>query len=133
MPLRYLDLKDAVVVPPAESHLVQQHFKDEVDINTIVRRFGASGQVPQFLPEGMYGDFTDVSDYDDAVGRIERADRAFMALPAVVREKFHNDPSELMRAASVSTYDELGKVLFPVKESGDPVIPPKAGEAQPSS
>lgn len=129
MPLRYLDLKDRVVVPPAKSTKVQQHFRDEVDINTIVRRFGVAGQLPAFSPEGVYGDFTDIEDYDGAVERIDRADRAFMSLPAEVRERFHNDASELVRAASISDLDEFGKLVFPVKESGVPVVPPKAGPA----
>lgn len=110
--------------------IVQQHFKEEVNINTIMRRFGVTGQMPEFLPQGMYGDFTGIEDYDDAVSRIERANDAFMALPAEVRERFDNDPSQLIRAASISSEDEFGKLVFPVKEggSGEPVVPPKSTE-----
>lgn len=127
----FKDVKDLLVVPAAKSTRVQQHFKEEVDVNTIVRRFGATGQLPNFMPRGMYGDFTGVEDYDSAVALIDRADRAFLALPANVRERFHNDPGELMRAASISDEDEFGKILFPVTASGDAVVPPKAVPAPP--
>lgn len=98
--------------------IVQQHFADEVDINTIMRRFGVTGQMPNFLPDGMYGDFTGIEDYESAVAKIERADNAFMALPAEVRERFGNSAAALMRAAAVSDEDAFGKLVFP------DVVPP---------
>lgn len=93
--------------------MVQQHFRDEVDINTIVRRFGVTGQIPDFLPQGVYGDFQDVDDYDSAVAAIERANDGFMRLPAEVREQFNNDPGVLIRLAQSVSEDELGNILFP--------------------
>lgn len=80
--------------------LTQQHFAEEVDINTIMRRFGATGQVAQFMSEGAYGDFTGIEDYDGALERIGRVDEAFMKLPAEVREQFGNDAGNLVRMVS---------------------------------
>lgn len=111
--VRYKDVIDMVVLRPAESTLVQQHFKDEVDINTIVRRFGVSGQMPDFLPSGVYGDFSGIEDYDSAVAAIERAQDGFMSLPAEVREKFSNDPGRLIQLAQTMSEDDFGKLVFP--------------------
>lgn len=116
-------LGNLVRVDTGTETTVQQHFKDEVDVNTIVRRFGATGQLPAFRPEGVYGDFTGIEDYDGAIERIERAHNAFMQLPASVREQFDNDPGRLIRAASVSSEDEFGKLIFPVKDDGKPNVP----------
>ena len=74
--------------------LAQQNCRDECDINYIVERFGVTGQLPpQTGPMPTYGDFTGIGDYRDALDAVMRADEAFMALPANVRERFDNDPA----------------------------------------
>lgn len=91
---------DATAVEVGSESLVQQHFADEVDINTIMRRFGATRELPFGPDTGIYGDFTGISDYESAVARVEGARERFMALPATVRERFDNDPGVLIRAAN---------------------------------
>lgn len=115
----YKDVYDMKVLQHGVSDQVQQHFKDEVDINTIVRRFGATGQMPEFLPEGMYGDFTGIEDFESAVSAIERARDGFLKLPPEVRAKFGNDPGTLIRQAQSMTEDDFGRLVFPV----DPAKP----------
>ena len=64
--------------PPATPKAaVQQQFKDGSDINTIMRRFGVSGQLPQGMPQGVYGDFTGVEDLRGAFEVVERANARF--------------------------------------------------------
>lgn len=107
--------------------LVQQHFQDEVNINTIVRRFGLTRATPVGVGEGVYGDFTEISDYESAVEKVERARSSFMKLPAGVRERVHNDPGELIRLSQELTEEEFlgrfraGEVVEPVVS---PVVPP---------
>lgn len=98
----------------------QQHLKEDADINTIMRRFGVTGQIPAFAPgNGMYGDFTGIQDYEDAVMRIEAAQEAFMRLPPEVREKFSNNPGELVKfAATASEEDFVAAVTVPEAPSG---------------
>src|SRR5262249_43129650 len=45
----------------------QQQFKEECDINTIVRNFGVTGEMPQTTAAPMQGDFTEVTDYQSAM------------------------------------------------------------------
>lgn len=90
---------------------VQQHFAVEVDINTIMRRFGVTKEMPLGSASGVYGDFSGVTDYDSAVERVAGARRAFMALPAAVRERFENDPGVLIRRAEELPEDEFGALF----------------------
>lgn len=78
----------------------QQQFAEEVDINTIVRRFGLTGMLPQGLKTPLQGDFTEVVDYQSALNLIKASDEAFMALPANVRSRFRNDAQEFLEFVS---------------------------------
>lgn len=101
--------------------LVQQQFHDEVDINTIVRRFGLTREMPLGVGAGVYGDFSGISDYESAAARIRAADEGFLKLPPEVRERFGNDASLLVRAAS-----ELSEEDFVAKLKVEQV-PPAGG------
>jgi phage internal scaffolding protein len=76
--------------------LAKQSFKEECDINTIVRMFGVTGKVPVLAIEPSYGDFSGVSDYHSAMNKIKEAEASFMALPAKLRQKFDHDPNALL-------------------------------------
>ena len=97
--------------------LAKQAFAEEADINTIVKRFGISGEVPQGVETPTYGDFTGVFDFHSAVNVVAAAHESFDAMPAEVRFRFHNDPGAFMdfvhneanRAEAIS----LGLVLPP--------------------
>lgn len=78
----------------------QQQFIEECDINTIVRRFGLTGQLPENLRVPVEGDFTGVTDFQSAMNLIRQAEAAFMELPADVRTRFRNDPHELVAFVS---------------------------------
>lgn len=127
-PLRGFDsreVSDLTSLHTGPETLVQQHFAVEQDINTIVRRFGLTSELPAQVSGGMYGDFTGVTDYDSAVARIARADEAFMALPADVRERFGNDPGQLIRLAQALPLEDFNArlassvVVPPVDPGGD--------------
>lgn len=73
-----------------------QSSKEECDINTIVRRFGVTGTVPQGVRTPAYGDFEDVFDYQSAQNALLAAEQSFMAMPAHVRARFENDPAQFV-------------------------------------
>jgi len=99
--------------------MTQQHFAEECDINTIVKRFGLTGQLPENVSFPVSGDFTGVSDFASAMRVVRAAEEAFMELPGDVRYEFSNDPQRLMdflgdernRARAV----QLGLVAKPVE------------------
>lgn len=78
----------------------QQHFAEEVDINTIVRRFGLTGELPADVPQVLQGDFTNVVDFQSAMDLIVAARESFMEQPAEVRARFDNDPQKFLSFTS---------------------------------
>jgi phage internal scaffolding protein len=109
--------------------MTQQHFRDECDINTIVRRFGLTGELPSGLQAPVYADFEGVMDYHTALNAVLDADSAFMELPAHVRARFANDAGAFVDFCSDdrnrAEAEKLG-LVFPKAEP--PAAPqPSAG------
>jgi len=119
-------------IDPCEDRC-QQQFTEEVDTRNIVERFGMAG-VPVFPGrEGVYGDFTGLSDFADVEDRMDAIYRDFMRLPAAVREKFDNQASLWAEYAAGRSDDELIAELGLVK--APPAVPgvPSPGAAGASS
>lgn len=95
-----------------EPSLVQQHLQDETDINHIMRKYERTGELRHIQTMAAeYGDFSDVPDYKSAMERIMAADSLFMELPAVVRDRFGNDPAQFVEFASdEKNIEELRKL-----------------------
>lgn len=77
----------------ADKSLAVQSAAEECDINTIVKRFGLTGQLPSGVRAPTYGDFTEVVDFQTAMNAIATARESFDTLPAHVRARFQNDPA----------------------------------------
>lgn len=80
-----------------DATLAQQQFKDETDINNILRQFNLTGQLPDAPLSPRYGDFTGISDYKTALDCVMAAEEEFAALPAPIRARFENDPANLIQ------------------------------------
>lgn len=76
--------------------MTDESFGEECDINTIVRRFGLTGEMPQPVVVPTYADFERTYDYHSALLEIRRAESEFMRLPAAVRARFDNDAGSLL-------------------------------------
>lgn len=129
--------------------LAQQHGKEEADINTIVDRFLTTGLVPQIPVPPTYEQFDEVFDFQTAMNLIAAGKASFMAMPAEIRNAFHNSPElfvntiddwlsekdtnqrnknlEVMRAMNLAVpagppadTTTLGEVLAAIKEQGTP-------------
>lgn len=74
----------------------QQQFAEECDINTIARRFGLTGMLPVSSAVPSYGDYTEVTDFQGAMNVIRQAEEQFLTVPALVRDRFQNDPQLLL-------------------------------------
>jgi len=79
-----------------EPSLTQQHFKDETDINNILRQFNITGLLPESSLSPRYGDFTGIYDYQSALNAVIAAESEFDGLPAQIRARFNNNPEELI-------------------------------------
>lgn len=85
----------ALFCPPEEGK-TQQQFKEECDINTIVRRFGLTGKVPVGFKMPQVGDFTAVYDFQSAMNMVVQAQDTFLQVPGEIRARFGHDPQAFM-------------------------------------
>lgn len=86
-----------VRVDASKDGRTQQHLRNECDINQIMERHRVTGMVTHVNNnQPIYGDFSNLGDYQDALNTMLRAEQAFMTLDAKIRRKFANDPQELI-------------------------------------
>lgn len=60
-----------------DESLAQQNFRDECDINTIVRTFTRTGELPNATLPPQFGDFSGVCDFHSALNSVFAAQEAF--------------------------------------------------------
>jgi len=120
----------------------QQSGKAEADINTIVRRFKLTGQLPSDVRVPRYVDFESVTTFHEALSLVREAGEAFMRMPAYVRARFGNDPEGFLAfVENPENRDEalkLGILNVPAAKPEPPqaaqpaASPAKAPESAPS-
>lgn len=94
-----------------DKSLTVQSEAEDADINTIVKRFGLTGELPQNVRVPLPEDFVQTSDYHTALNQLIAADEAFMQFPAEVRARFKHDPAELIAfVADDKNYEEAVKL-----------------------
>lgn len=113
----------------------KQSFKQDADVNVIMKRF-KKVQGQDFLNRyqgylgGTFGDFSEVVDYRTALEQVKRADEVFMALPAMVRSRFNNRAEDFLDfcqdPVNLEALKELGLAVSPKVENKpeNPVISP---------
>jgi len=100
-----------------DKSLAIQSQAEEADINTIVKRFGITGTVPQGARAPVYSDFDEVFDFQSAMDAVNEAQRSFMAMPWDVRKRFGNDPQEFVAFCSdESNIPEMRKMGLAIPE-----------------
>lgn len=81
----------------------KQSFKDECDINNIMKQAALQGELPPNLRDELYGDYSQVPDYQEALNIIAHADLQFSSLDASIRARFNNSPIEFLGYATDPT------------------------------
>jgi len=125
--------------------LTKQSFAADADVNSIVRRhLSAPGSKISQLGAGsgrqpIFGDFTSI-DYQEMLNTVTDIDNVFRRLPARVRNRFSNDPYQVIRfcedPANAKEAVKLGLIEVPpgysVTESGELYPTPEPGPSIPS-
>lgn len=95
-----------------EPSLTQQQFKDETDVNNIIKRYVDTGQITHLRNQtGQFADFSDIQDFHGMMDTVVKATEAFESLPAEVRYRFRNDPGQLIEfLQDENNYDEALKL-----------------------
>jgi len=102
-----------------------QSQKEDADIVTILKRFKITGMLPQRVQRFTNADFREgAPTFADAMDTIRAAQTAFMRMPANVRKRFHNDPSEFVEFCSDdNNLDEMRRLGLAVPEK-QPTLEP---------
>lgn len=80
-----------------EPSRTKQDYKEECDINAIMRRYEATGiisHVSELQP--IYADVSAFGDLQEAYAIMEKAQAGFDALPSALREELGHDPRNLV-------------------------------------
>lgn len=121
-----------------EPSMAQQHFKDECDVNNILRKYESTGLVTH-VANGTpsYGDFSSVLEFQEAQNILIEAQDAFDALPASLRKRFDNDPALMLEFIenpdNREEAEKLGLLNKSINSTGDSdgFIPPMLSEVEP--
>lgn len=117
-----------------------QSFKDEADINYIMRRYATTGYLtdpnkrPTRVPRS--GDFTTSQvDFLEAQNTVLRVQATFNSLPAALRRELNNDPGELLNwLANPANNDQaaqLGLITPAPQPAPETTQAPSQGDAEP--
>lgn len=123
-----MDASDEAALRCEDLSLTQQNQKEEADINTIIRRFGLTGHLPENPRMPSYGDYTGIGTYQEALNAVKQADAAFMALPAEMRYRFENNPENLLQfIADDNNREEAERLGLVPKKEAPTGVGPEAG------
>lgn len=96
-PLRAINAKGRVGINFTDPGRTKQSFRDECDVNTIMKNWARTGTPNHQNPaQPWYGDFSNADDYQTAVNLVIDAENRFADLPAVVRDRMGNNPAKLL-------------------------------------
>lgn len=129
--------KNRVSVETRGPSKTKQAFKDECDINNILRKFQKTGLLEHAREhKGQYGDFAEV-DFHQAMNTVRAAEAMFLSVPANIRKKFNNDPGEFLQFVNNEKNREemyeLGLAIRPVVREDRANAPSPSSPADPSS
>ncbi len=125
-----------------EKSRAKQSFKDECDINNIMKKYEKTGLVAHTARyQGRYEDVTTAVDLHTAMDICASAEEAFMSLPASIRKRFENDAGKFLdfvqdpenleevRSMGLGRPPEKPSVSEAIKELAEKVAPvePPAG------
>lgn len=78
----------------------KQEFKDECDLNVLMKKYEKGPPLPVSRAMPRYVDAFDLPSYQEALSVMADAERAFASLPSRVRGEFDNDPEKFVAFAS---------------------------------
>ena len=110
-----------------DESLTRQEFKDECDLDLMLKRFkrtpegrAALANASGFAEGSKFLDVSAIPDFQSARAQLAQANASFMALPAIVRRRFDNDSAQfldfILNPANIEEARSLG-LAKPKEES----------------
>tara|TARA_Y100001970_G_C14023610_1_gene744831 strand:- start:217 stop:684 length:468 start_codon:yes stop_codon:yes gene_type:complete len=121
--------------------LTDQSCSEDAKIQNVIKRYDSRGYFDTINRNpGQYSDFTQVTDLQEAMNKIQSAKDNFMVIPSHIREKFNNNPKEFYEFASnESNFDALvdmglatERIPVETPKESSPVVEEKASPVTPS-
>ncbi len=112
----------------------KQSFRDECDINKIVKRFETTGQVQHMnVRKPIYADVSNVADLAACLAAVDLAEESFMALRSDLRQAANHDPVEFLRMMdSDEGREKLEALGYQDEPRNDVVEEPPARDVNPT-
>lgn len=118
---QYFKENGTIYQPEFKDGRTKQAFKDDCDVNKILKRAAKAGGLSHVQKHGaFYGDFANApQDLFEAREMLERGGQIFSELPAEIRSEFGNDPLNFFEFANdPANADRLTEVLPAIAEPG---------------
>lgn len=111
-------VRPVVICGPSKT---RQSEKDACDINKIMAKYTKTGRLPDLIRQNpLYGDFSKVVDYQQAIDIIQKAKMQFDELSLEVRKRFDYDPAKFLEFAensqNISEMVKMGLAIEREKE-----------------
>lgn len=107
-----------------DESLTQQQFKDECDIDCILRRYDQTGVLVDPLSErrlAQFGDFSNLPSFSEYQNRLAEVSEYFMSLPPEIRSNFANDLGTFIDTiGNPDNESKLVELGILVKDSAEP-------------
>lgn len=88
-----------LTINTGDVQVTKQSHKAECDINNILSQYKKTGIINHISSnQPKYIDLPDALDYQTSLNTIMQAQDSFASLPAVVRDRFNNDPANFLAA-----------------------------------
>lgn len=122
---------------PIGKQPAKQEFKDDADINSIMRKFQKTGTMDHAkIYAAEYG-FASPTDYHQSMNIITKAGNMFQQLPSSVRNRFSNNPADFLEFVQNEANREeavkLGLVIAGDTPPGAETAPEPPGAANPGA
>lgn len=80
-----------------EPSRTKQSELEACDINNIMARYATTGVITHFASgQPLYGDFSEVEDYQASLNKVMSAEERFNSLPSDIRKKFDYNPQKMV-------------------------------------
>lgn len=121
-------VKPKVICGPGRT---KQSFKDEVDINKIIKKHARTGMITHVnKKQPFYGDVSSIGSYQESLEIVRNAEELFGNMSAEIRNRFNNEPQEMIdflaNPANKEEAIKLGMILEENKEVIETPPPPQS-------
>lgn len=126
----------AVIAPEGGESRTQQHFAEQCNINSILKKYQKTGVISHVKSvEARYGDFSQMPDYCENLDKVAKAQQGFEQLPSAIRNhpgiknslgsfmEFMKDPQNADQLRKWGIFKEAPKEPT-VEKPSEPATPP---------